>query len=656
MKTHKVLKVFQHDSPLAKALENYEQRYVQVQMAEWVLRTLEEGGITVIEGGTGTGKTLAYLVPLILEQVPAIISTGTIALQEQLLNKDIPLFERFNRSANAVVLKGRRNYACLLKAEKNLKQLPLDPRLSDTIEVYRHWLKTTATGDLGDLPADLYEPQIWNMIKADAETCSGPRCQYYRDCFLYNARRLAEKADLVIVNHHLLLSDLFLRLHRDSSLLPNHPCLIIDEAHLLEDAAQSCFSYSVNFRDINRFLDHLMERLREQAPHLSSDTIQIWQRDIETIRQIARTIFSRPWPDDTERLQWPTLNQTLSLAEELIELKEQLTHLQTRLRHLTLEETEQNLIERWLENLLIAISFFTEESEYVKNWILYGEHVSDYSEPFSWSLMATPLEIRDLLSDLLWHQYDQIILFSATLRVNHDFSYALQRLGLTELDVRTAAFDSPFNWEDQCRLWIPDDLPEPGHPEYLKNMLPRLRDLIDLVGGKTLVLCTSYRLVYIIADFLTEQSGYPILVQGQASKKELLQRFQRDVESVLVATTSFWQGVDIPGESLSCLVIDKIPFDVPSDPIIEAQIQRYREEGHNPFKSFQLPRAILMLRQGLGRLIRNHDDRGIMALFDSRVWKRSYGRQIRHALKSYPIVRSFKEVELFWNDLLERKM
>ncbi len=648
------------DGQLRTLLPHFQYRPEQLRMAAAVARCYTQGGRLLVEAGTGTGKTFAYLLPALIQHRRLLIATGTIPLQEQLYTRDLPILQKAF-TLTAQLLKGRQHYLCLWKWDRLQRHPPLQTVHADAWQALQAWAKSTATGDRAectDLPED---HPLWRDIVADAETCMGTRCRFFQDCFLYRARRQAEQADIVIVNQHLLLADARVRHLRDAAILPDVDTLVIDEAHMLEDNAMSALSLELSYFTVMRLFREMQTTLeqRERVPHR---VVRALRQYTHQARAHLLQVLALPTVRSEHRIGWTQLIATVpELPARLQELHHTLAAFAEWIADLSpsvlpLEERDQFFT--WATDLAATVrALCTPDAE--TPLVRYAECNPQTRLPEArWSLRVTPVHVGPILQDILWPRFSAVVLTSATLAYRRTFAYVMDRLGIAtsapETPVRTLRVASPFRMAEQTRLWVPRNLPDPRDPGYLPRVLTDLERLIRLVRGATLVLCTSLHHMHAVAAHLQAHVPWPVYVQGTAPRGFLMDQFRTHTDSVLVATTSFWQGFDVPGESLRCVVIDKLPFDVPNDPIVQAQIAQIRQRGRSPFHTFQLPRAVMLLRQGLGRLIRTETDTGILAIMDSRIWTRSYGRIIRRELAPLRIVSNWEELQRWWQSRAPR--
>lgn len=634
---------------LAKSLDNFSPRPGQLQMAETIEAVLAIDPLqhsatetVLIEAETGIGKTLAYLLPAVLSGKRLVVSTATINLQDQILGKEIPLLEKILKEEIRVVcVKGRQNYLCHYRwfQYRSSPQLALaDEAFSERID---DWLLTSETGDRAELEWLPDHSPLWAKISAHSHQCLGSECPDASLCFINNLRRRAGSARLLIVNHHLFFSDLVLRKSGFGEILPRYEGVIFDEAHHLENIASTFFGISFSQYQV---FDLVTDVERQAAADLSPSLGDKIIRSIRVLKERVES-FAKLFPPDRGR--YPLLGfveQKEDWYEEVRHLASAFERVVEELKNYEVhgegwkslgkrtEELHSNLLEIGLPDVVL-------EKGKLVHWYERREK--------SVSLSATPINVADNLREFLYPTVDCCILTSATLTTAGDFSYVCERLGLAA-EVATLRLPSPFDYRERTRLYIPDvDFPLPSQRNYIDELCHRIYDILQHSRGRALVLCTSFRGMDSVAAFLEQRLQYPLLVQGRASRHALLQQFSRSTDSVLVAVASFWEGVDVPGDSLSCVIIDKLPFESPSDPVLQARIADIRDSGGNPFFDLQVPRAVLTLRQGVGRLMRASDDRGLIAVLDGRLYSKGYGRTFLASLPPSPVVRSLEEVADF---------
>ncbi|MGB9234338.1 MAG: ATP-dependent DNA helicase [Terriglobales bacterium] len=657
---------------LAKTHPAYEFRRGQLQMAQSVEEALEEKRHLIVEAGTGTGKTLAYLLPVIRSGKRVIISTGTKNLQEQLFFKDVPFLERAlfpegDRKLSVCYMKGRNNYLC----RKKLYDLTDQPVLSglEEIEHYRAiaaWEKTTGTGDRSEL-AELPEASaLWHKLDARTDTCLGQKCKEYDRCFITEMRRRAAESDIIIVNHHLFFADLSIKLEAegapDAGVLPECGAVIFDEAHELEDIAGNYFGISVSnlrMEELARDTEHLLQREKLYTPQMSGA--------IQSLRERSQLFFSL-LPTHEGRIAFEGRREFLEEnGDEFLALNQSLTRLCAEFERLPQKPEDVFALARRAQQLQVQLGFVMENED--PNTVFWIERRSFRGAPRSHGapsaparrkaseeqspggrsnvyLQATPIEVGQILRECLWSKLETAVLTSATLAVGGGFGYIRQRLGLDH--VRELVVASHFDYESQAILYVPPDLPDPRTPQFTAQATDVVRRLLEITRGRAFVLFTSYAQMNEIYERLLGVLEFPMLKQGDAPKSALLDEFRLTPNAVLFGTSSFWQGVDVQGEQLSCVIIDRLPFAVPSDPVVAARVKAIDRNGGNAFSDYQVPSAVITLKQGFGRLIRSLHDRGLLALLDNRILKKSYGRVFVESLPNYTKTTDLRKVEEFF--------
>ena len=657
---------------LSKTHPAYEFRRGQLQMAQAVEEALEEKRHLIVEAGTGTGKTLAYLLPVIRSGKRVIISTGTKNLQEQLFFKDVPALERAlfpegDRKLSVCYMKGRNNYLC----RKKLIDLTDQPVLSglEEIEHYRAiaaWEKTTQSGDRAEL-AELPEASaVWHKLDARADTCLGQKCKDYDRCFITEMRRRAAESDIIIVNHHLFFADLSIKLEAegapDAGVLPECGAVIFDEAHELEDIAGNYFGISVsNLRmdDLPRDVEQMLQKEKLYTPQMSGA--------IQSVRERSQLFFSL-LPANEGRFAFDSRREFLEEnGEEFLALNQSLTRLGAELDQLPQKPEDVFTLVRRAQQLQVQLRFVMENED--PNTVFWIERRAFRGAPGAARrkssdekqasgrtnvfLQATPIEVGQILRECLWSKLETSVLTSATLAVGGGFDYIRQRLGLDH--ARELIVASHFDYESQAILFVPPDLPDPRTPEFVGKAVTVIRQLLEITRGRAFVLFTSYKQMNEVYERLLGLLDYPMLKQGDAPKSALLEQFRLTPNAVLFGTSSFWQGVDVQGEQLSCVIIDRLPFAVPSDPVVAARVKAIDSGGGNAFFQYQVPSAVITLKQGFGRLIRSLHDRGLLALLDNRILKKQYGRVFVESLPPYSRTTDLKKVEQFFGAGIEEE-
>ncbi len=620
---------------LASVLAAYEERPAQQTLADAVSRTLAEGGVLLAEAGTGTGKTLAYLAPAVELGRRVVVSTGTKNLQEQLILKDVPLLARaLGRDVSVALMKGRANYLCLQRF-RSFGQSGSFRRL-DEIPLFRAveaWAPETRTGDRGEIEDLPDSVDFWREISAASENCIGTSCPDYEACWVTQMRQRALEADLVIVNHHLLCADLAVKETSYGSVIPAYDSVVIDEAHLLEDVATQYFGVQVSphrLHDLGRDVERELRAAQLAATEPLREVAAVKERGDALFRHLARGTGRRL------REGW----MSARVEEEAEALFLRLDGLRTALAAVRdLPEPLRALTARaqtLREELEFALK--AEDDTYVYFVEARGRSVQ---------LKATPIDVSGMLSELLFSRVRSAVLTSATLTVDDGFGYIRPRLGIGESE--EIRLPSPFDYERQAVLYVPKGMPEPQSADFILRAADEIARLLTISAGRAFVLFTSYANMNAVAERLAGAVPYPILMQGEAPRAALLETFRRTPGAVLLATSSFWQGVDVVGEQLSCVIVDKLPFASPSDPVVAARIDFLRNRGANAFADYQVPVAVLMLKQGLGRLIRSARDRGVLAVLDSRLLEKPYGRRFLTSLPPARLLHDLAEVQRFFD-------
>ena len=637
---------------LARAHQQYEFRRGQLAMAEEVEKALADKRHLIVEAGTGTGKTLAYLVPVIRSGKRVIISTGTKNLQEQLFHKDVPFLESITGKLRVCYMKGRNNYLCRQKVY-DLETQPILNGLNEIehFRIIRDWEKTTETGDRAELAALPENSSVWAKLDARTEACTGQKCQQFERCFITEMRRKAAESDIIIVNHHLFFADLAIKRAAegapDVGILPEAGAVIFDEAHELEDVAGAYFGISVSnlrFSEIARDVENVLRQKHLLSASISSAVIRLRDR--------SQFFFALLPPGDgrfafSERREFLEENgdEYLGLANATGRLAHELSAIPEK------PEEVFNLIRR-CEELNAGLRFVMESQD--RNtvfWIErrnFGDSGPRRKDRTGGNVFitATPIDVSQILRQTLFEMLETAVLTSATLAVSGGFEYILSRLGLQH--ARTLVVPSHFDYESQAVLYVPPDLPDPRTPQFTARAADRIRKLLEITRGRAFVLFTSYAQMNEVHDRLLGELEYPMLLQGTAPKSALLDEFRSTPNAVLFATASFWQGVDVQGEQLSAVIIDRLPFAVPNDPVVAARIKAIDDEGGNAFFQYQVPAAVITLKQGFGRLIRSLHDRGLLALLDNRIIKKQYGRVFLESLPKYTTTTDIAKVEEFF--------
>ncbi len=633
-----VRNTFDQDGPIAQKLGRYEKRISQVQLAEAVERVMDEGGVLLGEAGTGTGKTLAYLVPAILNGNRVIVSTGTRNLQEQIFFRDLVfLKDALGIEMRTAYLKGQENYLC----KTRLHHFVHSPRClgyaSADVSRLTRWANTTHTGDRMELSDMSDDDPIWREVNSTRETRIGARCPYFDECFVTRARRVAMSADLVVVNHHLYFADLATRM-QGGAILPNHETVIFDEAHLIEDIATEFFSTRVSSLRTDRAISDALAAVN--AAKFRDDIYESERvRQAKNATSLASNLFDIfRGPDGRNNLDSDCIDAAhrqfyhkLDSALESFELS--LKSLEGR------DETVDHCTLR-IQSIRADLGDILEHND--RRFVYWAD-----TRRRSVILGASPIDIAEYFRNEVLFRRDAVIFCSATLSTDGDFRFFKSRLGI-DFETEELLLDAPFNYRNQARLYIPDHRIDPGEDGFAGNACKEIAQLISLTDGGAFILCTSFRNMNTIFEVISREWFGPVLRQGDAPKFSLIEQFQSNPTSVLVATTSFWQGVDIPGNDLRLVVIDKLPFASPADPVVSARVARLTEQQRNAFMEYQVPQAAISLKQGFGRLIRTAHDRGIVAILDSRLHTRRYAKSFIRSLPDAPIISDFNHLESWW--------
>ncbi len=615
----------------------YEHRPAQLEMAEAVHHAFANHHHAILEAGTGTGKTLAYLLPAICSGRRVVISTATKSLQEQLYQKDIPFLQKhFAPELKVAVMKGRANFLCRTKAHAMADQPMLRGMEEvDALPQIREWAKLTETGDRAELTFLPDDSELWSRIDARRDTCTGQKCPEYNQCFVTAMHQRAKDADLIIVNHHLFFADLALKHDDFGSILPDYSAVVFDEAHEMEDVASDYFGQQISnfrFEELAHDADQTM-----RLTHLGTPALL---RRTQRIREKSRNFFEAFAPRDG---RFPfQRNERQAFLEQNREaydaLLNSLKAIETEFAALTQKPEELIRIARRSFEIRQEFAFLMESDE--KNCVYWYERRNK-----GVFLAATPIDVSQILREKLFETFDTIILTSATLTVANRFEYIRNRLGLDH--AKENALPPEFDYARQALLYLPARMPDVRDAGFGAKAADEIVQLLELSQGRAFCLFTSYAQMNDLFERVKNRVAYPMLLQGTAPRSVLLERFKNTANAVLFATSSFWQGVDVPGEQLSCVIVDRLPFAVPSDPIVAARVRALQDDGRNPFSEFQVPQAVLALKQGFGRLIRAKTDRGVLALLDTRISRMPYGKIFLESLPSYRTTQNLAEVGRF---------
>jgi ATP-dependent DNA helicase DinG len=635
-----ISRLFAADGPLARAIPGYRVRTQQVEMARAVSEAIEQRSVLIAEAGTGTGKTCAYLVPALLSGGKVIVSTGTKTLQDQLFDRDIPTVRRaLQAPVTVALLKGRANYVCHYHLERNLADARLASREdAGHMQAIARFARTTRSGDRASVAEVPEDSPVWPLVTSTRENCLGSECPRHQECFVLEARRQALAADVVVVNHHLFFADLVLRDEGVSELLPACNTVIFDEAHQLPDTATLFFGESVSTGQMIELARDTRVEAAAGAKDFAAlpDAAQALDRAARDLRIAAG--------DDVGRLPARQAEARREFSLRLEALGERLAALAGVLE--LQAERSEGLHSCWQRSLDLAgrlERWRTQNQTQTVRWV----------EVFAQTLAlnATPLSTAEIFRKQVLASARAWIFTSATLSVRQDFSHYRQLMGLAE--ARTASWDSPFDYPAQAVLYVPRGMPGPNAAGYTQAVVEAVLPVLAASRGRAFLLFTSLRAMREAHRLLQErlaQEGldFPLLLQGEGARSELLERFRRLGNAVLVASQSFWEGVDVRGEALSLVMIDRLPFAPPDDPVLEARIERMTAEGRNAFMEYQVPQAVITLKQGAGRLIRDETDRGVLMICDTRMVDKPYGRRIWQSLPAFRRTRELEEVVAFF--------
>jgi len=630
-------KVFAPGGWLARHHPHYEYRPGQLEMAETVQSAIENRQHLIVEAGTGTGKTLAYLVPLLRSGLRTVISTGTKNLQEQLFYKDVPFLKKLFPQMRVTLMKGRQNYLCRQKLYDIENQPALDGM--EQVEQYpklREWEKRTETGDRAELRWLPDQSELWKKVDARSDACTGQKCQQFEQCFITKMHQRAQESDLLIVNHHLFFADLALRQREYAALLPDYAALVFDEAHEMEDVATQYFGVEVsNYRveELARDTEATLKLKGLKRPEVLGAVGELRHR---------ADLFFEFFPGTEGRTNFDNRDSFLEVHRGAYSaLTNAFLLLQTELSRVPERPEEINNLVRRCQELRAAFEVVLESHE--RNMVYWWERRGR-----GVFMQATPIDVSALLRERLFEKVDSVVLTSATLAVGGTFDFLKRRLGLQNAKERI--LDSHFDYARQSLLYTPVHLPDPRQPDFARLAAEEVVQLLKTTRGRAFVLFTSYTQMRDVYERVRPRLRYPLMIQGSMPRTELLDRFRSTPHAVLFGTSSFWQGVDVQGEQLSAVLIDRLPFAVPTDPVTAARIRQINDEGGNAFTDYQVPQAVITLKQGFGRLIRSETDRGILAMLDHRLVRMPYGRVFLDSLPPYHRTNRLEDVKAFMRE------
>ena len=646
--------VFGPGGLIARSHDNYEYRDGQVKMSEAITKAFEDKRHLIVEAGTGTGKTLAYLIPAIAAALSTkkrvVISTGTKNLQEQLMEKDIPFLQKIlPKKFTAAYMKGRSNYACIYRIMKADHQPILDGLAEiDHFNEVRRWISSTSVGDrreLTNLPDDI---PFWSRVNARSEICLGQKCPDFEPCFITRMRSRAEEADIVIVNHHLFFADLSVRGNQYGRVIPDYSAVIFDEAHLIEDIAADYFGVQISNFQIEELVrdadtlpisDAVVNRdLTKIAAKIVGLADQFWVRFTQ-----ARFDGRYPLMEDVFRYRTRAgENAVTPLGEAYEALDGALESLTVAIDRFSETVPEVESLVRRTKQTRADLDFVVHQGE--RNYVYWLERRGK-----GIFLRAAPVDVSELLRGKLFEKVDTCVLTSATLSSGGSFNFVRERLGLDSSKTTVLHAESSFDYENQAIIYLPKSMPDPRTPEFTQLAAGEIVKLLQVTNGRAFVLATSNASMNALYELVSSRIGYPCFVQGSMSKSGLLEKFRDTPNAVLFATASFWQGVDVQGEQLSCVIIDKLPFAVPTDPIVAARSRFIEENGGRSFFEYSVPQAVITLKQGIGRLIRSRTDRGVIAVLDPRLRTKGYGRDFLTSLPRMRITSNIDDVRAIFD-------
>lgn len=617
--------------------QGYEHRRSQLEMAEILEKAFQKRQHAIVEAGTGTGKTLAYLIPAIRSGKRIVISTATKSLQEQLFSKDIPFLQKhFAPNLKVAVMKGRGNFLCRTKVHfmegqpvlKGMDEVDWFSQIAD-------WEKVTATGDRAELNFLPDDADLWHRLDARREACTGQKCPEFNNCFVTLMHQRAADADIVIVNHHLFFADLALRQDDFGSILPEYDAVIFDEAHEIEDVAGDYFGRQTSnyrFEELARDAENVLRMMKEGPPSLL--------RRASRIRERSRTFFEAfPPREGRSPFELAEREHFLEQNHEAYDgVLQALKAFETEIAALPNKPEEFINLARRSFDLRKETEFLMESSEH--NYVYWMDRRNK-----GVFLAATPIDVSGILREHLFERFDTVVLTSATLAVGGRFDFLKQRLGVPV--ALEKVLPTEFDYKNQALLYIPNRMPDVRDPSFSAKAAEEITRMLEITQGRAFCLFTSYSQMKDVYARVLQTVDFPLLLQGTSPRAALLEKFRNTPNAVLFATASFWQGVDVPGDQLSCVIVDKLPFAVPSDPIVAARVKTLQEEGRNAFSEYQVPEAVLALKQGFGRLIRARTDRGVLAILDNRIERMQYGKIFIASLPVYSITRDIQEVERF---------
>lgn len=626
---------FGDNGALAQVISGYQPRAAQLEMAEAIAKAIDDNENLIAEAGTGTGKTFAYLVPAIQSGKKVIISTGTKNLQDQLFNKDLPVIRKAMKTPFlAALLKGRANYLCTYRLTNSMtSSLGFSKEDAASLAKISSWAKRTKTGDVSEMSEVAEADPIWYQATSSIDNCLGQDCPDFAECFLVKARKKAQESEILVVNHHLLCADWSIRDNGFGELLPNAEVVIIDEAHQLADTASNFLGITVSAKQLNDLAkDSLMEYFKDAT---DIPALRTACEDLEHEVKDLRLAFGI----ELRRGDWQDIDNNPKLAAGMVAVKDQLQRVSDQLELASVKTKGLETCFKRADELVQQLKVILEDNS--GKWIRWYE---TYKNTFS--LSRTPLDIAGEFRAFMAQHKATWIFTSATLSVGNRFDHFANNLGLG--NATTASWGSPFDFANQSLFYHPKGLPQPNDPDFIPRIVEFALPVLQASKGRAFFLFTSHRALQEAAALLRDKIDYPLLIQGSRPKGVLLDQFKDAGNAVLLGTSSFWEGVDVRGEALSCVIIDKLPFASPGDPVLKARMEAMTKQGRNPFFTYQLPTAVIALRQGIGRLIRDVTDRGVLMVCDPRLLKRSYGQIFLDSVPAMKRTRNIEDVQAFF--------
>ncbi len=610
--------IFSESGELSEYLNDYRYRPQQQAMCEAVETAIDNYGQLVVEAGTGVGKTFAYLIPALLSKQKVVISTGTKHLQDQLFFKDLPTILNFLKiPVKTALLKGRSNYLCLHRLEHHAPSAQMHNRqLARKVHIIKEWSQFTKSGEIAEVTAIQENDAVWPNVTSTVDNCLGSECPSYDKCHVIKARQKAQQADVVIINHHLFFADLALKIEGFGELLPSANAVIFDEAHQLPELASTFLATSIGSRQMNDLSEDAIAASLEEAPEVAEI-----QSMVDGLKK-AVADFQLALAGENGRFPWFEIIKAAKIEDQFEILCKAVNDLSQVLLPLgDRGKLMAKCVER-CERIEQGLYLISEGNDERINWLESFER--------GFKMHSTPLVVADSFQEFMQQYKCSWVFTSATLTVNAKFDHFQQQLGLS--DAETLMLDSPYDYENNTRLYLPSLGVEPNDRNYTNKVIDAVLPILEENRGRAFLLFTSHRALRIAANYLSEHDEFTLLVQGDAPRRELLSAFSKSEHAVLLGTSSFWEGVDIRGDALICVVIDKLPFAAPDDPVLSGRLQALRQSGENPFMKYQLPQAVIALKQGVGRLIRDEEDYGVVVICDPRMTTKPYGKTFINSL------------------------